>query len=125
MDVLHESDIKMKSLPGRALGWVASQDVLGSRYCSSCLIRVQPGNTVKPAHSHPKGEEIIHILAGEGQVNIDGKVSSVRSGSTVLFREGAIHMLRNTGTEELKVICFFAPHTAIEDYRFHEDFEWK
>jgi len=124
MDVLHEADINMKELPGRALGWVVSESVMESEFCSACLIRVAPGNTVKPAHSHPAAEEVIHIISGEGQVNIDGVVSDVRTGSTVLFRKEKVHMLRNSGKEEMKVICFFAPRTSIEDYRFHEDAVW-
>ena len=125
MDVLHESDIDMKELPGRALGWVVSESVMGSEFCSACLIRVAPGNTVKPAHSHPEAEEVIHIISGRGQVNIDGVVSDVRAGSTVLFRKTKVHMLRNSGKEEMKVICFFAPLTRIEDYRFHEEAVWE
>lgn len=125
MDVLHENEIEMKDLPGRKLGWVVSENVMGSEFCSACLIRVMPGNTVKPAHSHPEAEEVIHVISGEGEVYIDGIVSDVRGGSTVLFRKKKIHLLRNTGSEELKVICFFAPLTRIEDYRFHEDVSWK
>jgi hypothetical protein len=29
-------------------------------------------------------------------------------------------MLHNTGSEEMKVICFFAPATGLDNYRLHE-----
>jgi hypothetical protein len=38
----------------------------------------------------------------------------------VLFPQGAVHMLHNTGTEEMKVVCFFAPPTGLENYQMHE-----
>jgi hypothetical protein len=33
-------------------------------------------------------------------------------------------MLRNTGTEEMKVVCFFAPATNLENYKFFDDVEF-
>ena len=48
------------------------------------------------------------------------EVESVKAGSTILFPRGAVHMLHNTGTEEMKVVCFFAPPTGLDNYRMHE-----
>jgi mannose-6-phosphate isomerase-like protein (cupin superfamily) len=42
----------------------------------------------------------------------------------VLFPQGAVHMLHNTGQEEMKVVCFFAPPTNLDNYRFHEDVDF-
>jgi hypothetical protein len=33
-------------------------------------------------------------------------------------------MLRNSGTEEMKVVCFFAPATNLDNYKFFEDVEF-
>ncbi|MDB5248800.1 MAG: Cupin 2, conserved barrel domain protein, partial [Segetibacter sp.] len=38
-----------------------------------------------------------------------------------LFEQGKIHMLKNTGDIEMKVICFFAPATNIDNYKTFED----
>jgi quercetin dioxygenase-like cupin family protein len=59
-------------------------------------------------------------LSGEGRVLVDGEVAAVRAGSTVLFPMGAVHMLQNSGSEEMKVVCFFAPGTSLENYRMYE-----
>ena len=91
---------------------------------SVCMIRVAPGEKVRPAHSHPNGEEAIHIIKGSGRVLVEGEVSSVKEGCTVLFPQGAVHMLENTGSEEMKVICFFAPSTNLDNYRFFEDVDF-
>jgi quercetin dioxygenase-like cupin family protein len=75
---------------------------------------------VRPAHSHPNGEEVIYIIRGSGRVLVSGEIASVREGSVVVFPQGAVHMLHNTGTQEMKVVCFFAPPTTLDNYRMHE-----
>jgi mannose-6-phosphate isomerase-like protein (cupin superfamily) len=48
----------------------------------------------------------------------------VKQGSAVLFPQGKVHMLRNTGLEEMKVVCFFAPATNLENYKFFDDVQF-
>ena len=31
-----------------------------------------------------------------------------------------MHMLHNTSSEEMKVVCFFAPATTLDNYKIHE-----
>jgi quercetin dioxygenase-like cupin family protein len=127
---IHETEADELDLPGRHLRWLVTgrQDAAGRRipaeHCSACVIRVAPGEKVRPAHSHPNGEEIIYIVRGSGRVLLAGEVSPVREGSTVLFPQGAVHMLHNTGSEEMKVMCFFAPPTNLANYRMHEDVDF-
>jgi mannose-6-phosphate isomerase-like protein (cupin superfamily) len=77
-----------------------------------------------PGPSHPNGEEVIYIISGLGRVLVSGEVEPVAPGSCVLFPQGAVHMLHNTGGEEMKVACFFAPPTNLENYRMYEDVGW-
>lgn len=122
--VIHENDVEALNLPGRQLAWVVSPDGLPAESCSACVIRVAPGDRVRPAHSHPHGEEVIYIIHGEGRVLVAGEVSSVRAGSIVLFPRGAIHMLHNTGADEMKVVCFFAPATSLDNYKMYDDVDF-
>jgi quercetin dioxygenase-like cupin family protein len=122
--VVHESDIEELDLPGRHLRWLVTPELLQAKHLSVCVIRVGSGQTVRPAHSHPNGEEVIYIIKGSGRVLVNGEVSPVREGSAVLFPQGQVHMLQNTGTEEMKVICFFAPSTNLDNYKFFEDVEF-
>ena len=117
---LHEDDVEALGLPGRQLRWLVAAGALEARHCSACIIRVAPGDKVRPAHAHPLGEEVIYVIRGSGRVLVAGEVSPVRAGSTVLFPRGAVHMLHNTGTDEMKVVCFFAPATGLENYEMHE-----
>jgi quercetin dioxygenase-like cupin family protein len=122
--VVHEDEAEELSLPGRRLRWLITPERVEAQHMSVCMIRVAPGEKVRPAHSHPNGEEAIHIIQGSGRVLVEGEVSPVREGCTVLFPQGAVHMLENTGSEEMKVICFFAPSTNLDNYRFFEDVDF-
>lgn len=122
--VIHEKDIEEKNLPGRYLRWLINKELVGAQHCTSCVIRIEPGQTVKPAHSHPNGEEIIYIIAGKGRVWIDGTISDVEAGTAVLFPQGKPHMTQNTGNKEMKIICFFAPPSDLSNYNFFTDIEF-
>jgi quercetin dioxygenase-like cupin family protein len=122
--VIHESEAEGLDLPGRNLRWLVNADLLGAKHLSMCVIQVEPGETVRPAHSHPNGEEVIYIVSGSGRVMVNGEVSAVREGSAVLFPQGEVHMLQNTGPTAMKVACFFAPATNLDNYRFFEGVEF-
>jgi quercetin dioxygenase-like cupin family protein len=124
LPLVHENDVPEIALPGRHLRWVVTAQNMNAKCSSACVIRVPAGQTVKPAHSHPNGEEVIYIIRGSGRVYIDGVIEAVREGTTVLFPQGAVHMLQNSGTEEMKVICFFAPPSDLTTYKFFEDVDF-
>ena len=124
MILVHEKDVEEKDLPGRHLRWLISPALNGAKYNSMCVIRVLPGNTVKPAHAHPQGEEVIYIIRGSGRVLVDGEVREVVEGTAVLFPQGSVHMLQNSGQEEMKVACFFAPPADLSTYKFYEEVEF-
>jgi quercetin dioxygenase-like cupin family protein len=122
--VLHEAEAEELDLPGRHLRWLVAADGLNAAHCSACVIRVAPGEKVRPAHSHPHGEEVIYIIRGSGRVLVAGEVAPVREGTAVVFPQGAVHMLHNTGGEEMKVVCFFAPPTNLDNYKLYEDVDF-
>lgn len=124
MKIIHESEVEEKKVPGRFIRWIADDTTLKPKYLSSCVIRVMPGETVKPAHSHPAGEELIYIISGIGEAWVEGEIKPMRAGTAVLFEQGHVHMLRNKGKEEMKVVCFFAPPTGLENYKFVEGIEF-
>jgi len=122
--VVNEKDMEVLDLPGRRLRWLITKENVDAVHCSMCMIQIEPGQTVKPAHSHPNGEEVIYIISGSGKVMIDGKVEAVEAGCAVLFPQGKVHMLSNTGAEEMKVVCFFAPPSELKTYKFHDGVEF-
>ena len=71
MKIIHERDIPEISHPGRFMRWLANEQNLQPRKLSACVIRVLPGETVRPAHCHPLSEELIYIIQGAGNYHID------------------------------------------------------
>jgi quercetin dioxygenase-like cupin family protein len=124
LPIVDENTIEALDLPGRHLRWVVTKENTGAQHCSMCVIEVQPGQTVRPAHSHPNGEEVIYLLSGSGRVYIEGVVAPVRAGCAVLFPQGKVHMLQNSGTEPMKVACFFAPPSDLGTYKFFDEIEF-
>jgi uncharacterized cupin superfamily protein len=126
MKLIDEKDVVEKSINGRYLYWIVDDKVgIKAEFCSSVIMRLEPGRTVKPAHSHPDGEELIYIIEGTGRVYVDGVIKSVKPGVAVLFEKGSVHMVQNNGETEMKVACFYAPKTRVEDYQFHPDVEFE
>ena len=121
MTIIHENDVSEVEHPGRFMRWLANADSLKANNLSVCVIRVLPGEAVRPAHSHPNSEELIYIITGNGKVMIENEVGVVSAGSAILFEQGKIHMLKNTGDIEMKVICFFAPATNYDNYKTFEN----
>ncbi len=50
--------------------------------------------------------------------------SSRKAGCAVLFPQGNVHMLQNSGSERMKVACFFAPATDLSNYKFFDDIQF-
>lgn len=124
LPIVDENNIEALDLPGRQLRWVVTKVNTGAQHCTMCVIEIQPGQTVRPAHSHPNGEEVVYILQGSGRVMIEGVVEPVKAGCAVLFPQGQIHMLQNSGSERMKVACFFAPPSDLSTYRFFEEIQF-
>jgi oxalate decarboxylase/phosphoglucose isomerase-like protein (cupin superfamily) len=75
-------------------------------------------------HNHPDADEILYILAGEGdQMVDDGEPFGVRAGQTVFIPKGAFHSTLNTGYEPMVILAIYAPAGAeqvlkeLPDYR--------
>ena len=64
-------------------------------------------------HNHPDSDEILYILAGEGdQMVDDGEPRRVRPGDTVFIPKGAFHSTINTSYEPMVIIAIYAPAGA-------------
>ena len=58
-------------------------------------------------HKHPGQEEVYHFISGEGYMELDEEILTVRPGSIVLIPDGAFHKVFNTGLEDLVFVCVF------------------
>lgn len=60
-------------------------------------------------HYHAESEELYYLLAGEGEMEVDGERSAVGPGDAILIPPGAWHQITATGPEELRFLCCCAP----------------
>ena len=67
---------------------------------------VLPPGTSIGLHKHGNDEEIYVILAGSGQMILDGARHAVHAGSVILNRPYGEHGLENTGDCDMKVLVF-------------------
>jgi quercetin dioxygenase-like cupin family protein len=121
LPVVDESSIEPIDLPGRQLRWIVTKENTDAQHCTMCVIRVKPDQTLRRPHSHPNGKEVINIVQGLGRVMIEDIVEPVHEGCAVLFPQGSIHMLQNTGDTAMKVACFLAPPSDLSTDRFFGD----
>lgn len=59
-------------------------------------------------HRHEGCEEVIVILAGQGEFTTAHAAWPVAAGDLVIVSPGEPHRTRNTGTADLESLCFFA-----------------
>ncbi|MFB6890821.1 cupin domain-containing protein [Kitasatospora sp. NPDC056327] len=61
-----------------------------------------PAGGVSGEHLHTRTREVYVLLAGEGEITLDGRPYAVRAGDAVLTAVGTRHGLRNTGAGPLE-----------------------
>jgi quercetin dioxygenase-like cupin family protein len=67
---------------------------------------IPPGRA--PDHFH-EYDEVIYVLAGEGELSIGGERAPLRAGSCVHLPRTLVHCLANTGDAEMRVLGVFRP----------------
>jgi mannose-6-phosphate isomerase-like protein (cupin superfamily) len=67
---------------------------------------IPPGRA--PAHHHTY-DEVVHVLAGQGVVHLDGADTVIGPGTSIYLPPLAPHCLENTGAEPLRVLGVFHP----------------
>ncbi len=75
---------------------------------------VPPGGATA-AHYHRRSEELYLVTAGRGLLRIGDEEREVTAGDCAAIPPGAVHRLRNTGSEDLVVVCACSPPYSHED----------
>ena len=66
--------------------------------------RLSPGAATMP-HQHRRTEEIYYILSGRGQMTVDHESRDVGPGDAIAIPPGAVHTIRNNGSQTLRFLC--------------------
>ena len=65
------------------------------------ILRVPPGKTPYPYHSHSAQWEFYHVISGHGVVRHEDGTSAIDPGDAFIFKPGEPHQIANNGTEDL------------------------
>jgi quercetin dioxygenase-like cupin family protein len=89
-----------------------------------CLMeqRCRPGRGA-PRHVHPDAEEVIVVLAGEAEFEVEGEREILRAGDSVVLPAGARHGFTNIGVSELRTVAAFSSAAPLADYAGAATFE--
>lgn len=66
-------------------------------------------------HRHEITEEIYHVLSGSGMLSIDGEILNVEKGDSICISPGTAHSIKNTGENNLRILCCCSPAYSHDD----------
>lgn len=93
----------------------------GLRQLEVWMQTIAPGAGT-PVHAHDC-EEVIVVLRGAGELELEGKVETFGPGSTIIVPRGAVHRITNTGRDEMLAVAALAASpvtvTTAEGERMH------
>ncbi|HET9719813.1 MAG TPA: cupin domain-containing protein [Solirubrobacteraceae bacterium] len=95
------------TLPGRSAIELASGEQ-GGYETTVRRVTIPPGGASQARrgpHRHDSCEEIMIILSGAGELRAEDETWAVAPGDVVVVSRGALHRTRNTGSDDLVLLC--------------------
>jgi quercetin dioxygenase-like cupin family protein len=86
----------------------------GAEHTAVVYFEVQPGDYL-PTHTD-SAEEVLYIVAGEGEANLGDERGHVRAGDLAVIPAMVPHGIANTGDEPLKVVGFFCESEIVSTF---------
>ena len=86
----------------------------GAQDTAVVYFEVEPGEYL-PTHTDSP-EEILYIVAGEGEAHVGDERAQVRAGDLAVVPSMVPHGIRNTGDETLKVVGFFCSADVVSTF---------
>jgi uncharacterized cupin superfamily protein len=87
------------------------------------ILRLAPGQTPYPYHSHSAQWELYHVLSGRGLVRHDDGTTPIQNGDAFIFGPGEAHGLSNNGEEDL-VLMVIADNPIGESGFYPDSKKW-
>jgi len=87
------------------------------------ILRIAPGQTPYPYHSHSAQWEFYHIISGTGRVRHEGGTMPVAAGDAMIFKPGEPHQFTNDSTADL-LIYVVADNPLGESCHYPDSGKW-
>jgi quercetin dioxygenase-like cupin family protein len=102
--------------PGCRWRTLTSGDRTPSERLTTGVLEVAPGGCLRP-HWHA-APEVYHVLAGRGQVTVDGTTHTVEAGATIFIPGDVVHGIENKSGALFKIFYTF-PVDSFAEVEYH------
>ncbi len=107
-----------------ALGWDPQSGDARARHPFVVeILRIQPGQTPYPYHSHSAQWEFYHVIAGRGSVRDESGKNPVATGDAFIFGPGEAHQIINDSEQDL-VLYVIADNPVGESSYMPDSQKW-
>ena len=101
--------VDLASLPAVPCPCGASRRAFVEESGGACSVHMVDVKSTAAAHHHERLTETYYVLAGDGEIELDGTRQRVRPGCAVLIRPGTVHRLVPAEGIEMKILNFVTP----------------
>lgn len=101
-------DVESQLFDWGALKWLSTPELTGGERFSAGVVKLEPGKGHE-RHTHPESDEILYVVRGEGEQEVDDETRDIATGDMVFIPEGVEHGTVNTGWEPLILFAVYAP----------------
>ena len=109
MNILSHSSVPIFSLPGIEHQTIAHRSQ-GTQKVEAWKQSLAPG-AATPPHFH-ECEEVIYVLAGNGEIASEGKTMPFQADCTLIFPACQVHQITNTGSETIRLAAWISESPA-------------
>jgi quercetin dioxygenase-like cupin family protein len=102
----HQDEIRGIAFDAGVMQWLVDRS-LGAEHVMAYRLTVNPGATA--SHAHPGAEEVVYVVEGAGEIQVEGTRHTVDAGKAVFIPDGADHSHVNTGTAPFVMVGAMAP----------------
>ena len=107
-----------------ALGWKQDAPDARDRHPFAVeIMRIEPGKTPYPYHSHSAQWEFYHVISGAGLARDDTGQTPIVAGDAFIFGPGEAHTFFNNGTTDL-VVYVIADNPVGESGYYPDSGKW-
>jgi mannose-6-phosphate isomerase-like protein (cupin superfamily) len=70
-----------------------------------------PAGTAEKLHHHKRAQQYFHVLAGELNIDVNGRATRVRAGEGIHISAGQRHKVQNPGPGDARFLLTSVPNT--------------
>jgi quercetin dioxygenase-like cupin family protein len=96
------------------MDWLANSELGSSESVSVARMRVAPEG-ITERRRHPICDEVVLVLEGKGELELDGKRSSLDPGDCRVVPAGRNHLVQNVGSQELLLVLSYSSGQRISE----------